>query len=139
MCHYNLTFAWTQRCARQSSFVTLASIGTIFFIATTFQQFLARHSNHPKCCPVWFPIIFLCSNFPPPVFWARYLVCLVHNSKTGPKHDHLDMLPFLYVRVTLPWLVEWHHTGVTSGKTFQNVLCSRSPVGHDDYKMLQYT
>ena len=68
MCHYNLTVAWTQRCARQSSFVTLASIGTIFFIATTFQQFLARHSNHPKCCPVWCPIIFLCSNFPPPVF-----------------------------------------------------------------------
>jgi hypothetical protein len=78
----------------------------IKFKKNTFQQFLARHGNHPKCCPVWFPIIFLCSNFPPPVFWARYLVCLVHNSKTGPKHDHLDMLPFLYVRVTLPWLVE---------------------------------
>jgi hypothetical protein len=50
-------------------------------------------------------------------------VNLAKNSKTGPKHYHLDMLPFLYVRATLPWLVEWHYTGVASGLTFQDVLC----------------
>jgi hypothetical protein len=31
----------------------------------------------------------------------------------------------MHVRATLPWLVEWHHIGFASGKTFQNVLCSR--------------
>jgi hypothetical protein len=53
MCHYNLEVASVQRCARQSSFVPLASTGTTFFLAFSFgfEMFSRKQSQYDAIPP----------------------------------------------------------------------------------------
>jgi hypothetical protein len=64
MCHYNLEVASAQRCVRQSSFVTLASIGTTFILAFSFGNTL----ESPK---VLSSLVF--NNIPLEAFYSHHV------------------------------------------------------------------
>ena len=76
---------------------------------------------------IWCPILFLCFNFHPQ---SSRLGMSCTQFTDWPQTWSLIYATFLYVWTTLPWLVEWHHTGVASGQTFQNVLCSRQTLSY---------
>ena len=131
MCHYNLEVASAQRCARQSSFVPLASIGKLSFL----------HSHLERRCNRRNIVQFGVQYSSVPIFhshsWDRYALYTMH--------DHLDVLLFLicmfeqrcpgwWNSITLALLPRKHFkTCFVHGKR------CRSPVGHDDYTKFQCT